>query len=123
MSFPWAEFLGVLALLFGAVLLAAASWGILKFEDLYQRLHAGGLATSLGTLSFFLGLALLVGGLEVWLTAAGVVSLSFLTGPLASHFIAQAGYLNGVPLSSDTLVDELSQEPGRTISAAQPKRP
>ncbi|MDT8446884.1 MAG: monovalent cation/H(+) antiporter subunit G [bacterium] len=105
MNPTWVDILGAGCLLFGALLIAGSGWGLYRFEDLYQRIHASGLATSLGTLSFFLGISLLHGGLGLWLTSAAVVLLSFLTGPLASHFIAMAGYENGVPHVRETLVD------------------
>ena len=86
---------GALCLL-GGVLAVIGSIGVLRFPDFYTRLHAASVTDTGAVLAFLLGMAVLSpdGFVFVKLCAVGV--FLFLTGPTASHAVANAAHTAGV---------------------------
>ena len=96
------------------LLLAGAAWsvlaaiGMLKFVDVFGRLHAGTKATTLGLALVLAGAALrLEGGDAAKLVLAGL--LVFLTAPVGAHLVGRAAHhtRHVRPFRIDT-VDELA---------------
>lgn len=85
------------------LLLAAPVWmllgsiGLLRLGDVYMRLHAAGLASTLG-LSVILIASLLYFGVYHSTGAKLVVAwmLSFILGPTTTHLMARAAYRAGI---------------------------
>ncbi len=101
----------LLAFLSGACILGgtffslASVIGILRFPDVYTRLHAGTKALSGGTMLVLLGAAL---RMEGWQGTAKILLIALFllgTNPLASHAIARACYRHGI-LPQGTRVDD-----------------
>jgi multicomponent Na+:H+ antiporter subunit G len=74
----------------GALLVLLAGVGVLRFPDLYSRMHAATKATTLG-------LALIAVGAVISLdSGAGKLILAvvflFITAPASSHFVGRAAY-------------------------------
>jgi len=86
--------------------------GLLRFPDVYTRLHAETKTTTFG--SIFLGIAVIVYALMQGLpalavhAAVAVIVLAF-TNATGSHAIAQAAYQSGIK-PVDAVVDKLSEE-------------
>jgi multicomponent Na+:H+ antiporter subunit G len=88
--------------------------GLLRFPDVYTRLHAETKTTTFG--SIFLGIAVIVYALTISPTlpalavhtAIAVIVLAF-TNATGSHAIAQAAYQSGIK-PVDAVVDKLSEE-------------
>lgn len=101
----------------GCLMSLAAGIGMLRFPDLFSRMHA---ATKPQVLGLFLLLAALALELRSWavvpvLALAWVVQL--LTAPVSAHMVGRAGYRTR-HLKRDTLIaDELA-----TVVAAAAKR-
>jgi multicomponent Na+:H+ antiporter subunit G len=80
---------GILAIA-GAVMVLLGGIGVLRFPDLYARMHATTKATAVG-----IGLICVAGAIAIdgetakILLAAGVI---FNTAPTAAHFIGRAAY-------------------------------
>jgi len=80
--------------------------GILRFPDLYTRLHAGSKCTTFGTM--FTTLAVIVYGLTMWYTQDSMVYADmvirtviaviflFITNPTSAHAIARAAHKAGL---------------------------
>ena len=80
---------GILALT-GAALMLLAGIGIVRFPDLYSRMHAATKATTLGiALVAAAGAVALDGGRAKLLLATALI---FITAPVASHLVGRAGY-------------------------------
>lgn len=80
---------GVLAVS-GAVLVLFAGVGVVRFPDLYARMHAATKASTLGIgLVSVAGAIAIDGGTSRLLLAAGLI---FVTAPSAAHFIGRAAY-------------------------------
>lgn len=91
----------------GAVFMAEAALGLVRFPDLFSRMHAASKATSLGMGLLLAGLAVASGRLEVALKALVVVVFIFLTMPVAAHLLGRAGYLGRADRGPVAKVDEL----------------
>ena len=74
----------------GAFFILVSAIGLIRFSDLYTRMHATTKATSFGLLLLIIGTAIFFNSGMVWLKAVLVVVFIYLTAPLASHSIAQS---------------------------------
>jgi len=79
-----------LLLLLGAAFIFMASMGLIRFKDLYSRMHASTKATSFGILLILIGVGLFFNSSIIWLKAILVVVFIYLTAPLAAHSIAKS---------------------------------
>ena len=82
-------FIAILLLL-GAAFIFIASLGLIRFKDLYSRMHATTKATSFGILLIIIGIGLFFSSGIIWLKAFLVVVFIYLTAPLAAHSIAKS---------------------------------
>ena len=101
------DLLLVALILLGCGFALVAAVGIVRFPDLFTRMHA---ATKAGTLGVgFLLIALLIdaGDLGVASRALAVLVFLLITAPVAAHLIGRAAYFDGVELWEETLQDEL----------------
>lgn len=98
--------LASLLLVVGSLFCALAALGILRFPDVYTRLHAASKAGPLGAGLILLAVALASGD---WAIAVrGVLGCGFLilTGPMSAHLLARAALRSQTPLSSITSINE-----------------
>lgn len=75
---------------FGALFLLISAIGLVRFPDIYTRMHAITKATSFGLLLIIIGIAIFFNTGIVWLKAALVIVFIYFTAPLAAHSIAQS---------------------------------
>ncbi|MEM1314068.1 MAG: monovalent cation/H(+) antiporter subunit G [Pseudomonadota bacterium] len=106
------EILASIAVLSGAAFCLVAAIGVLRFEDVFMRLHASTKAGTLGAGLVMLGAALTLDGSGASARAVGVIVFLLLTAPVSAHVIARAAYLAGAALSPRTWIDERAQLPG-----------
>lgn len=91
----------------------ASAIGIIRFPDVYTRLHAGTKALTGGALFVLLGAALQA---DSWQSAAKILLIAgFLlaTNPLSTHAIARACYRHGIrprPAHLDDYGESLGKE-------------
>lgn len=76
--------------LFGAFFILVSAIGLVRFPDIYARMHAVTKATSFGLLLLLIGTAIFFNSGAVWVKAILVAVFIYLTAPLASHSIAQS---------------------------------
>lgn len=90
---------GILAIA-GALLVVLAGIGVLRFRDLYSRMHAATKATALGIALIAIAAAIsLDSGRGKILLATAFI---FLTTPASAHFIGRAAYrAEGIPIHLD----------------------
>lgn len=99
----------------GILLVAGAAWavlaavGVLKFDDIYSRLHAATKATTLALLVVLAGAALHLDGRDAAKLAL-VGLLVFVTAPVGAHLIGRAVHRSpgDTPIRIDT-VDEFAR--------------
>jgi multicomponent Na+:H+ antiporter subunit G len=107
--------IGEALILLGCVLTLLAGIGVLRFDDVFERMHALTKASAAGLILVLVGAALLLPSINDVTTLALAAFLQVLTLPVAANLIARATYrARGVPLRIDT-VDELRDDEERSL--------
>jgi multicomponent Na+:H+ antiporter subunit G len=101
------EIITQLLVLAGAFFVFVAALGIVRFPDLYTRMHAAAKAASFGLGLIMAAAALAHGNTETTLKALLAIAFIFLTAPIASHFISRSAYHRRIPYWEGTILDEL----------------
>lgn len=104
-----ADYGGAVLLLIGVFFTLVAAIGLVRFRDVYSRMHAGTKPQFLGLMFVLTGI-----GLESWnwrwiVLTVIVLALQFITAPVASHLVGRAVFRTGVG-EGGTEVDELSED-------------
>ncbi len=116
----WIDRLGMALALAGGILSVIGSLGVLRFPDLYTRLHAASITdTGAATLMLF-GLALMAGFSQEALKLLIAWAFIMLTSPTASHALANAAWSSGLKpklgafslMSGRNKEDETASAPG-----------
>ncbi len=91
----------------GSVLALGAAVGLLRFRDVYQRMHAATKTATLAIALCFIAAAIRVDdtGARSKLILAALLQL--LTAPVSSHLLARSAHEAGAHKSPDTVIDEL----------------
>jgi multicomponent Na+:H+ antiporter subunit G len=97
-------------LLIGALFSLAATIGVLRFPDLYTRLHAAAKAGPVGVGFILLAVAMAAASPPVALRALIGIVLLILTTPIAAHLLARAAYLVDITPDTLTKVNDLENE-------------
>jgi len=104
-----------------------AGIGLLRFPDVYTRLHAGTKCTTFGSI-FLIGSVVLI-GLKMWWeqdTNGSVLAIHsalaliaiLLTNPVGAHAIARAAHRSGVQ-PARAVIDELAQKQNEKTTGQQ----
>lgn len=83
-------------MLFGAAFLLIGTIGILRFRDVFLRLHAASKSLTFGFGFFILGASLLSHDVIVILEAGLAVLFQFITAPISAQMIARAALRRGI---------------------------
>ncbi|MBA5941834.1 MAG: monovalent cation/H(+) antiporter subunit G [Methanophagales archaeon] len=109
----------IILLIIGLVFNLLGSIGILRFPDVYTRLHAGSKCATFG--SIFTSLAVVVYGSAMWYTQDSMVYADMvihtviavicllITNPTGAHAIARAAHRSGI-MPIRAVVDRLKEE-------------
>ena len=96
------------ALLLGGVALAVvAGIGLVRFPDVFSRMHASTKPATLGLLMVTVGAAIAMDQSSERSRLLLVAAFGFLTAPVAAHMIGRAAYGAGTGALTDLVVDEL----------------
>lgn len=95
-------------MLIGAAFMLIAALGVVRFPDLFMRLHASTKSATLGVGCLMVAAALQFESLAITTRALAVVVFLFLTAPVGAHVLGRAAYFTRIPLWEGTLSDELS---------------
>ncbi len=103
------ELLVAALLLVGTFLVLLSDIGLVRFPDVFTRMHAAGKAGTLGVVLLIMATTVYVAGTPNDVSLRGVLCMffQFLTTPAATHLLAQACYLCEYRRSERTVVDEL----------------
>jgi multicomponent Na+:H+ antiporter subunit G len=88
--------IGVSLAVAGALLTVAGSVGVMRFPDVYARLHAASITDTGGATLMLLGLGLLAGFTPVAVKLLVVWAFIMITSPTASHALANAAFGSGL---------------------------
>jgi len=104
------DLVGEVLVLVGALLALVAAVGVLRFGDLYSRMHAVAKVPTLALALVALGGTLLVDDAAVRVTLALAVVLQIMTAPVGAHLVGRSAHRRrGVDMRIDA-VDELERD-------------
>lgn len=84
------DILLIILIFLGSAFMLMAAIGLIRFTDLYSRMHATTKATSFGLLLLIIGVSLFFNVGMVWLKGFMIIVFIYLTAPLAAHAIAKS---------------------------------
>ncbi|HSV30847.1 MAG TPA: monovalent cation/H(+) antiporter subunit G [Atribacteraceae bacterium] len=103
------EILVVLFLVLGALFFLLGTIGLLRFPDVYTRLHAVTKCDTLGLGLILVGLMLYEGATLTSVKIAFIIIFVFLTSPTAAHALARASYKHGVKQWDKSVLDRYKE--------------
>lgn len=101
------EFITIIFLLFGTILMLISALGVVRMPDLYLRMSSSTKASTIGVGTVLLATAVYFNNLGIASRAIAVIFFLLLTAPIAAHMMGRAAYFTGVPLWDGTRYDEL----------------
>ncbi len=101
-----------LLLLIGTFFIFSGSLGILRFLDVYTRLHAATKASTLGVASVLLGAFIFLYIDHGIISGKLLIGIWFilLTAPISGHMISRAAHNAGVKLHESSIRDDLQEQ-------------
>lgn len=104
------EIAGSILMISGSLLALLAAVGLQRFDDVFTRMHAATKPATLGLMMTLVGAGLVVPIPGAVAKLLLVIMLQFATAPVAAHLVGRAALRTGRELSSDTLLDDETQE-------------
>jgi multicomponent Na+:H+ antiporter subunit G len=103
------EVLAALAMVVGTFFMVVTGIGLVRFPDVYTRMHAAGKAGTVGVALLILSPTVYFAGTEPFVSVRGVLAVVFqmLTTPGATYLLAHACYATNYPSHGRTEIDEL----------------
>jgi len=102
------DYIAGVLLIIGAFFTLVAAVGVVRFPDVYTRMHAASKTGTVGSGVMLLAIAVHSGEFDVITRAVAGVVFFLLTAPLAAHLLARAAYCTNVRPWPGTSPDELS---------------
>lgn len=110
----WASFI------VGGFFLLIGSLGMLRLQDFWARLHAASIIDSAGVGLILFGMMLQTGLTLVTVKIALIVLFLLITGPTASHAVANAAFVSGSrPMD---MVEDVTAEPKKLKTKKKPAK-
>jgi multicomponent Na+:H+ antiporter subunit G len=106
-----ADALSGLLLLGGVLLAVVAAVGLVRFPDVFSRMHAATKPATLGLLLIVVGASLRMDDRSDTVKLLLVAAFQFLTAPVAAHMVGRAAYRSGAGALDDLVVDEMRDSP------------
>lgn len=100
------EIIAISIIFAGTAFCLIGAIGVLRFPDLFSRMHAAGLTDTLGALLVLGGLMLLAGWSLATAKLVFILAFLWMTSPTATHALAKAARHDGV----EPLVAQQEQE-------------
>lgn len=98
--------IAMLLIALGVFVIAVAIYGLFKYRDALQSLHAGALIDTLGLLLILAGVVVLCGFTNTTLKIAVLLVILWLTNPVSSHLITRMELITGRDIDPDKLTGE-----------------
>lgn len=100
------EILGVFFIGLGVFFYVVGVVGLVRFPDIYMRIHSAGKVGLLGLVGLLIGTAFIFP--ETTLQAIALIIFFVIGTPVASHALASAAYRSGVPMA-DSQRDDFAE--------------
>lgn len=110
-------------IILGTFFIISGTFGVLRFPDIYTRLHAASKSSTLGVAG------VLIAAFLFFLVAEGVISgklilgliFILLTAPVGGHMLARAAYNSGVHLWEKSVKDALKEDKQKGVAYSEKK--
>ncbi|MEP7240300.1 MAG: monovalent cation/H(+) antiporter subunit G [Devosia sp.] len=96
--------------LLGTLFSLLAAIGVLRFPDVYTRLHAASKAGPLGAGLVLVGVGVASGDWSVWIRVAVGLVFLLVTAPVSAHLLARAALKSGVEPVAGTAREDLEED-------------
>jgi len=116
----WNILVGLLVIV-GALFTLFAAMGVLRFPDLYTRMHAASKAGVFGSGLILIGLAIHATDVAIALRAILAILFLILTTPISAHLLAKAAYGAGYRPWKGTACDEMALTQERSAGKKKSK--
>jgi multicomponent Na+:H+ antiporter subunit G len=100
------EYLIAVTLLGGSFFILLAALGVLRFPDMFTRMHAAAKASTFGTGLMLLGTIFYFRSWTIVIESLLITVFIFLTVPVASHLIGRAAYHMNIKMWDKSIIDE-----------------
>jgi multicomponent Na+:H+ antiporter subunit G len=97
----------------GALIMLGAVLGLLRFPDVFTRLHAGGATMALGVCVCLFGVLILSGTILIAAKLAFLIALIAAVAPVLSHIVGSAAHAAGI---SPVVGAYTAPRPGRSTT-------
>lgn len=97
-------------LIAGSTLSLTAAIGLVRFPEVFTRMHAGTKPQTLGLLLILLGLGLRLQDVGATAMLVVVAMFQLLTSPVSAHIVGRAVFRTGGVSRESLVVDELSDD-------------
>ena len=104
------QYVGGAVLVLGALFSALGALGMLRFPEIYTRLHAASLAGALGTGLVFIAIALVSFNTGVIFRSLFGLIFILVVSPLTAHILARSALRARVPLSEISSTNEFHED-------------
>ena len=84
--------------------------GLMRFPDVYNRLHSSIKCVTLGTVSILFGLFLYKGFSACGIKALLCIVFLVLTAPVSAHVLARSAHKSGVKLWGKSVCDKYAED-------------
>jgi multicomponent Na+:H+ antiporter subunit G len=111
LSGVFVEIVTALAMVAGTFFMVVTGIGLVRFPDVYTRMHAAGKAGTVGVGLLILAPTAFFLPSEPFVSIRGLLAIffQFLTTPGATYLLAHASYVRSYPLHRRTELDELKE--------------
>lgn len=103
------KYAAVILILISSVISVISAFGMIRFPDVYTRIHAATKSTTLAVLLTLIGVFIYFWAGESFISVRIILGILFvfLTAPVAGHLIIRAAYRSKVKLAESSIEDEL----------------
>lgn len=110
MSLP--EILVSFLLIAGTAIMLLSSFGLVRFGDVFLRMHAATKAGTLGISLIIIGVALFFSDPLITIKLIALMGIYFFTSPIGSQVLAHSAHISQVQMVKETWIDELADANG-----------
>lgn len=102
------EILVAVFLLLGAVTMLFSSIGMLRFRDVFLRMHAATKSSSFAIACIMIGVALFFADSLLTIRLIALLFIYLLTVPVGAQVLGHAAHVAGIRMTEETWIDELA---------------
>lgn len=107
-------------LILGSLVALLTSIGLLRFGDVFLRMHASSKTATLGIGFIMVGTALYFGEPLITIKLLALLAIYFFTAPTGTQVLARAAHISGAPKVKQTWIDELDEHNKEQSRTAEP---